>query len=530
LVPEANTESAGIAKERGGAWRALRDNNFRLYFAGQLCAQIGTWTQRVAQAWLVLELTGSAAALGSVVALQFVPLLVLSVFAGAVADRLPKQRVLIASYAAEFTVSLTIAVLALSGRIEVLHVYALAFVFGLANAFERPALQALIGLIVRREDLQSALGLDMTLFGGARIVSTTVAGLVIATSGIGWCFLIAALAFLPMIASLTRIRVRSGSAKPSVVMLSVGADLVAGLSYVRSAPALVFPMVSLTFLGLFGYNLSVTLPLLAHDALAVGSVGFGAMQSAMGVGGLLGAVAVASSRSPTPRTLVLAGLGFGGLLIAVSTSSSLALTLVLLVCVGASSIVYLTNSNAFLQWRTVSEFRGRVMGLYVLLVTGVTPIGAWITGAFAETWGIRPVLGLEGAACVLGALAVSCITGATAGSSRRSLSSHASHDNVTGLFRESSVALVSQCLAAIAERDQHLHSFVSLDPERAIAEARKLDAQPNLLGPLHGIPIAVKDLFDVAEVPTRCELPIHILRSRYHGCQRSWPNFAITVR
>lgn len=405
MAPEVDAEGGRIASGRADPWRALRDRDFRLYFSGQLSAQIGTWTQRVAQAWLVLELTGSASALGSVVALQFVPLLALSVFAGAVADRLPKQRVLIAAYAAEFATSLTIAVLTLSGRIEVWHIYALAFVFGLANAFERPALQALIGLIVRREDLQSALGLDMTLFGGARIISTTVAGLVIATSGMGWCFLLAALAFLPMIASLTRIRVRSEPATRSVVTLSMGADLIAGLSYVRNAPALIFPMVSLMFLGLFGYNLSVTLPLLAHDALAVGSVGFGAMQSAMGVGGLLGAVAVASSRSPKPRTLVLAGLGFGGLLVAVSNSSSFVLTLILLVCVGAASIVYLTNSNAFLQGRTVPAFRGRVMGLYVLLVAGVTPIGAGMTGALADVWGIRPVLGVEGALCVLGALA-----------------------------------------------------------------------------------------------------------------------------
>jgi len=400
LGKDALPSSAGV-RMRG----ALREPGFRLYFIGQSCTQMATWTQRVAQAWLVLELTGSPAALGSVVALQFVPSLLLTAFAGTIADRLSKRRVLLVSYIGELAVSLTIALLTISGQVQIWQIYSLALLFGLANTFERPALQALLGLIVRKEDLQSALGLDMTLFAGARIMATPVAGLVITTWGAGWCFLLAGLAFVPMIVLLTRITAADEPAPRPLAPRAVGSDLVAGLSYVRAAPGLMFPLVSLSFVGLFGYNLSVVLPTLAHDALAVGAVGFGAMQSAMGIGGLLGAMAVAASRSPTPETLVLAGLAFGAILVMVASSALVVVTLVLLVGLGAVSIVYLSNSSAFLQARTAPAFRGRVMSLYVLLVTGVTPIGASLTGAFAETWGIRPVLALEGALCMVGAIA-----------------------------------------------------------------------------------------------------------------------------
>lgn len=365
---------------------------------------MAVWTQRVAQAWLVLVLTGSPAVLGSVVALQFTPLLLLSFVSGSIADRLPKRRVLLVVYVTLLAVSALLAGLTLSGRVEIWHVYVLALAFGIATAFERPTVQALVGLLVAPRHLQSALGLDMSLFGIGRIVSTTVAGIVIALWGIGWCFLIAGLAFMPMIVALTRIRyVREPKPIP-LVLSELHLDIVKGLAYVARAPALVFPLVILSFIGLFGYNLSVTLPLLAYDALAVGPVGFGEMQSAMGIGGLVGAVAVASGTAPAPRTLVLAGLAFGALLMAVSWSALFPLTLALLVAMGCTSVVFLTSSNAFLQSRTAPAFRGRVMGLYVLLFSGVTPIGATFTGALAEVWGVRAVLSLEGGLCVVGAL------------------------------------------------------------------------------------------------------------------------------
>lgn len=386
-------------------FRALRERDFRLYFFGQLCTQMAIWTQRVAQAWLVLELTGSAVALGSVVAMQFLPLLTLSVVSGAVADRLPKRRVLVAAYSASFLVSLAFGLLTLTGRIEVWHVYVLVLLFGIASTLERPAVQALVGLLTSKEDLQSALGLDMTLFGGARIVSTTVAGLVIAAWGVGWCFVVAAIAFLPLIVNLLRIRLPREPEAAQFNVRGVGDDLREGLDYVRRAPALVFPLVSLTFIGLFGYNLSVIFPLLAHDTLAVGAIGFGAMQSAMGIGGLLGALGAAAAKSPTPKTIVISGLGFGSLLVLLGLSSVFLATLLILVLLGAFSIVYMTSSNAFLQSRTHPAYRGRVMSIWVLLMSGITPLGASVTGVLAEIWGVRLVVGVEGALCVLGALA-----------------------------------------------------------------------------------------------------------------------------
>lgn len=388
----------------GRSLRALSDPGFRLYFVGQLGTQIAVWTQRVAQAWLVLVISDSPAVLGSVIALQFAPLLLLSFVSGSVADRLPKKLLLRVVYIALFAISALFAVLTLAGWIELWHIYVLALLFGLATAFERPAVQALLGLLVRPADLQSALGLDMSLFGTARIVSTTFAGIVIAVWGTGWCFLIAALAFLPMLIMLARIsEVREPPRRPFAVR-ELGRDMLDGLSYVGRAPALIFPLLILAFIGLFGYNLSVVLPLLAKELLATGPAGFGLMQSAMGIGGLVGAISIASGTSPAPRTVVVSALLFGVLLTAVGASTSFLLTTALLVGMGLTSIVFLISSNTFLQARTDPLFRGRVMGLYVLLFSGVTPIGATFTGALAESWGIGRVVVLEGALCVTGAL------------------------------------------------------------------------------------------------------------------------------
>ena len=387
------------------ALRALRDDDFRLYFLGQLGTQMAVWTQRVAQAWLVLVLSDSPAALGSVIALQFAPLLLLSFLSGSIADRLPKLRVLRVVYVTLFAVSFVFAFLTLTGSIQLWHVYVLVVVFGFATAFERPTVQALLGLLVHPDDLQSALGLDMSLFGTARIVSTTFAGIVIAVWGTGWCFLIAALAFLPMLISLARIRfVREPPRRPFVAR-ELGSDVLDGLAYVARAPGLVFPLLILSFIGMFGYNLSVTLPLLAHDVLRVGSVGFGLMQSAMGVGGLIAAFVVATGTSASPRTIVASSLAFGILLAAVGASTLFPLTLTLLTAMGFTSIVFLTASNSFLQSRTGPPFRGRVIGLYVLLFSGVTPIGATFTGAVAEVMGIGWVVVLEGSFCAIGAVA-----------------------------------------------------------------------------------------------------------------------------
>jgi MFS family permease len=386
------------------ALRALANANYRLYFFGQIVSQTGGWLQRIAQAWLVLDLTGSPAALGFLTAAQFLPIMVLSLFAGVVADRLPKRPLLYAIGAISSIQSVAMTVLVLSGLIEVWHVYVLAFVLGVVSAFEMPTRQAFLSELVSRDELQSAISLNSSVFNGARIIGPGIGGVIIAAWGVGWCFGLNAISFLASLISLAMLDMRQMRGTRRPLRGALWTQLADGLRYAAQTPALSFPLLLLAFIGTFGYNFGVVFPLLARYALDLDAVGFGSLNTAMGIGSLIGALAVAARLTPTRPALLISAGSFSVLLLAVAVIPWYAVSLIALALMGVASVTYSAVTNTTLQLNSEEHYRGRVLSLYTLLFAGSTPIGGALTGWLADSWGIRDALGIEAAICIVAAL------------------------------------------------------------------------------------------------------------------------------
>jgi MFS family permease len=386
---------------RNRTFGALSVYNYRLYITGQAVSQSGTWLQRTAQAWLVLELTDSAVALGLVTAFQTLPFLFLSLFGGVVADRVPKRPFLMVVIGLEVVQATVLAALTLSGRIQLWQIYVLAFVLGVLTSLEAPTRQSFVSEIVGREHIQSAVSLNSSVFNAARIVGPGFAGITIAAVGTGVCFALNAVSFVAVLAGLALMHPDQFVASRRAPRGAIHTQLLEGLSYVAHTPNLRFPVILLAFLGTFGYNFLVVLPLLARYTLDAGAVGFGALDAAMGVGSIIGALGVATHLTPNRRNVLLAATGFSMLLGAVAASRYLYLSMAILVCLGVLSVVYSALTNTTLQLGAEEQYRGRVLSLYLLLNQGTTPIGGAITGGLADAWGVQAAIALEATICLV---------------------------------------------------------------------------------------------------------------------------------
>ncbi|HET8570041.1 MAG TPA: MFS transporter [Candidatus Limnocylindria bacterium] len=386
------------------AWRALANRNYRVYFGGYLLSQVGAWVHRLAQAWFVLELTDSALALGLLAIVEFSPMLLLSPIAGALGDRFARRRLLVYVQVVLTLQGLALAWLVLGGSAVVWQVYAFAFLWGVAHALDGPIKHAFIADLVPRADLPSAVGLNAASMNGARILGPALGGVAISTLGIGWCFLFSGLSHLAVLGAIALVRVHAPAARE--IATGIVQDVRDGMRYARRAPEIAIPLVILAFMGTFGYNFGVALPLLARYSFDSGALGFGLMNAAMGFGALCGGVLVASRAAPTDRVLSTSAGLFTLLLFAVSRLSQLELAIVVLWCLGFSGVFYTASTQAALQLRTDERFRGRVMGLYTLIFGGLTPLGSGFTGAAANAFGIRDALAINAVICLIGSTAV----------------------------------------------------------------------------------------------------------------------------
>ena len=383
-------------------WIALRNANYRLYFGGQILSLSGTWMQRVGQAWLVLDLDPSPIALGTLTVLQFTPVLVLGLFAGSIVDRFEKRRLLFVLQTAALVQASALAALVLTHTVQLWQVYVLAAILGTISAFDSPARQTFISELVPREEIQSAVGLNATAFNTARIFGPGVGGLIIASAGVGWCFLLNAISFVAVLVALSLMdasRLIPGHRASGRVL----GDMVGGLRYVAREPEIGAPLILAVFVGTFGYNFGVALPLLARYTFDAGAVGFGMLNVAQGVGSLLGAVIVASRATASVRALAAAATTFGVLLVVLGASPAFVVALAVLMLVGVAGVNASAATNATLQVRSDPAYRGRVLSLYFIAFAGTTPIGGAITGALADAWTIRVALAVNGAVVVLGA-------------------------------------------------------------------------------------------------------------------------------
>jgi MFS family permease len=378
-----------VSTPGSGTFRSLRNRNYRLFATGQVVSLSGTWGQRVAQDWLVLELSGnSGIALGITTGLQFLPVLVFGLYGGVLADRYDKRRLLIGAQAAMGLLALVLAMLDLSGTVQLWHVYALAFGLGLASVVDTPVRQAFVVEMVGPDDLPNAVSLNSATFNSARIIGPAAAGIAIAAVGTGWVFAANAVSYLAVLLGLRAMR--SAELRPSRRVARGKGQLREGLAYVRSRPDLMVPIVLVFMVGTFGLNFQITLALMVKSVFGREAGAYALLSVMLAVGSLVGALASARrSGPPRQRTLFAAVVVFGLLEISVGLAPSFALMAVLLVPTGVAVLTFTTTANAIVQLGSAPQVRGRVMALYVLVFLGGTPVGAPLIGALAEAFGPR---------------------------------------------------------------------------------------------------------------------------------------------
>ena len=388
-------------------FRALDNPNYRRYAAGSLVSNTGTWMQRIAQDWLVLALGGAGTGLGITTGLQFLPVLLLSPYAGVIADRFAKRRLLQLTQGAMMAASLVLGVLALTGAAEIWHVYVIAVLFGIGSAFDAPARQSFVSEMVAPDDLTNAVGLNSASFNLARIVGPALAGLLIGAFGgsveaTGWVILLNAVSYVAVIGQLERMDVALLHS-PLASGRRPGA-LLEGVRYVRSQPRMLMVLVLVFFAGTFGMNFQITSALMATEVFGKGAGEFGILGSALAVGSLTGALFAARRVRIRLRLLVLAAAGFGvAEIVAAGLPSYVAFALFSPV-IGLCTLTLLNSANATMQLASAPELRGRVMALYMTIVMGGTPIGAPIIGWVGEEFGARWTLAIGGVLTLLGAV------------------------------------------------------------------------------------------------------------------------------
>ena len=388
-------------------FRALAHRNYRRYYAGGLVSNTGTWMQRVAQDWLVLLLSGnSGAALGITTGLQFLPILLLSPYAGAVADRFPKQRLLQLAQVLMAVPALALGVLAVTGLAQQWHVYLIALLFGIGTAFEAPVRQAFVSELVGPDDLSNAVGLNSASFNAGRIIGPGLAGLLIAALGsdvqaTGVVILLNAASYGAVLLALRGMRDLPSRDGP---VPRGGGMVVDGLRYVRSRPDLMLVLAVMFFVGTFGLNFQLTSALMATEVYGKGAQEYGVLGSTMALGSIAGALMSARRAAPRIRLVVAAALVFAAVEVAIGLMPTYLAFVLVTPLLGLSAMTMITSANTVMQLTVPAELRGRVMALYLMVFMGGTPLGSPLVGWVGEAFGARWSLVGGGLASALGTL------------------------------------------------------------------------------------------------------------------------------
>jgi MFS family permease len=396
-----------LSRLRGGlrtTFVALEVRNFRLYFVGQLVSTVGNWMQMIGQAWLVLELTDSGAMLGLVTAMQWIPTLALSSWAGLVADRNDKRTILIVSEVAAGLLALALGLLVLTDVVQFWMVLVIALLFGVMSAMSQPARQSFVHELVGPERLTNGVSLTNLIINLGRLVGPALAGIVISVWDLSVCFLANSLSYVAPVVTLALLSTRDLHTVAPVKRAK--GQLVEGLRYVRRTPGLWVPLALMVAIGTFTYEFQVLLPLLTSETFGMGAAGYGLLQTVMSVGGISGGIWVARRTVPTNRLVVGAAFALGVVTLVLALVPGFGGALLVVPFLGATSISFSTLVNSSLQLTSEPEMRSRVVGLFMIAWIGTTPIGGPLVGWIAQTWSPRWALLLGGvAALVAGALA-----------------------------------------------------------------------------------------------------------------------------
>ena len=388
-------------------FRSMSVRNYRLYFAGQLISTTGTWMQSIAQAWLVLQITGSAVALGVTVALQFTPVLLVGAWGGLVADRVDKRRLLVGTQAAAGVLALLLGAVTALGVVQLWMIFALALGLGAVNALDNPARRAFVVEMVGTEHVSNAVSLSSAMFMAARVIGPAIAGLVIAGLGVSWCFFANGVSYSAAVLAFVAMRENEFFAVEPVPKRK--GQLREGLRYAWSTPALRLVLVLTAVIGTLAFNFQVVLPLLAKETFSGGAETLGVLYAFMSIGSVIGGLVSAHEAQATRRFVLGAALAFGAALVLAAFAPTLGLELLVLVPVGAAGIAFTAMSNGVIQTECAPEMRGRVAALFTVAFLGSTPIGGPIIGWVSQQLGPRAGLWVGGVATL--AVTVAAIAG-----------------------------------------------------------------------------------------------------------------------
>jgi MFS family permease len=382
---------------RRRTFRSLRRHrNYRLFFGGQVVSVAGTWMQNIALAWLVIELSDSPLAVGTLAFCRFLPFLLVGLVAGVVVDRIDTRRLLIATQAAAMVVSVVLAVVTLADLATLPVVYALAALGGLILVFDAPGRQTLTFQMVGPDELQNAVALNSGLFNASRVVGPAIAGFLIAAFGTGICFVVNAVSFLSVLIALRLMRENELFPVEKRPETRVLAGIREGLTWALHAPVARVVLGVVTVVSTVGFNFHVLVPLLASQTLDVGAAAFGILSAAFGLGALVGALASASLREASQRAFVGGALGFSVVMLLLALVDSVTLALVLLFALGLSFALFTSSANALIQLGSPGHLRGRVMSLFLFAFAGLAPIGGFLAGWLAELGGTPLAFGVAG--------------------------------------------------------------------------------------------------------------------------------------
>jgi MFS family permease len=383
--------------------RSLRHRNFQLFFSGQIISLVGTWMDTVAESWLVYRLTGSSLLLGTVAFAGQIPVFFLAAIGGTVADRFDRRKIVIATQASSMVLAFILAMLTLTKRIQVWEVILLAALMGIVNSFDLPARQAFLVEMVGREDLTNAIALNSSMFNAARVIGPSIAGILVASVGEGWCFFANSVSYIAVIAGLLMMRVERRPRK--ALDASPFEHIAEGFRYVRDT----YPIRSLLLLAglisLVAVPYAVLMPVFAKQILHGNATTLGVLMGATGIGALGGAIVLAARRSlkGLGRIVMLACAAFGISLILFSFSRWYVLSVILMLPLGFSVMLQMASSNTLIQTMVPDRLRGRTMAVYSMMFMGMAPIGALISGALADHIGAPWTVTLGGLGAVIAA-------------------------------------------------------------------------------------------------------------------------------
>jgi MFS family permease len=372
------------AKSFTTAFRSLRTRNYRLFWFGQMVSLAGTWMQDIALSWLVLDLSKSPEALGLTMTIRFLPALLFSLYGGVLADRLRKRRTIMWCEGTQAVVALALAVLTNTGALTVAIIYILAGIRGFIDALEGPTRQAFVPEMVSTEDVPNAVALNSTLFNGARVVGPAIGAGVISAFGFAVCFYLNTASFIAVLVALWAMHPRELHITPRLPREGSMRQMWEGLRFIRSSPELVVIFIVMAALGAFGLNFQTLLPLVTKYVLTAGASTLALLTTTMGIGSVVTGLFVAARGRPSQKLFLASSGAFTVFLLGAGLSPWTPLTAVLLFCTGVSATLTMTSANTRLQLGTPGDLRGRVMGMYIVVFIGTTPIGSYLIGFLAE--------------------------------------------------------------------------------------------------------------------------------------------------